>query len=39
VAETGVTALGKDGVPVPFDSARMQLERVGISTRMPWREA
>ena len=39
VARTGVTALAKDGVPVPFDSARLQLERAGISTRMPWVEA
>ncbi|HVF62993.1 MAG TPA: hypothetical protein VNE58_03245 [Casimicrobiaceae bacterium] len=39
LAQTGVTTLGERGVPVPFESARNALERLGIETRMPWREA
>ncbi len=37
--ETGVLALGYDGVPVPFDFARSLLARAGVKTRMPWVEA
>jgi len=36
---TGATALGHDGVPVPFDFARALLESAGVKTRMPWAEA
>jgi D-alanyl-lipoteichoic acid acyltransferase DltB (MBOAT superfamily) len=39
VAETGATALGKDGIPVPYETTRTLLEHVGVHTRMPWREA
>jgi alginate O-acetyltransferase complex protein AlgI len=39
MAETGATALGNDGVPVPFESARALLKNLGVKTRMPWREA
>jgi len=37
--ETGVAALGRDGVPVLFDSGRAALESLGVKTRMPWCEA
>jgi len=39
VRETGVDALAKDGVAVPFQSARALLGAVGMKTRMPWSEA
>jgi len=37
--ETGVAALGRDGVPVLFDAGRAALESLGVKTRMPWSEA
>jgi alginate O-acetyltransferase complex protein AlgI len=39
VRRIGIGALTDEGLPVPFDSARAVLERVGVKTRMPWREA
>jgi hypothetical protein len=37
--ETGVAALGRDGVPVLFDTGRAVMEKLGLKTRMPWTEA
>jgi hypothetical protein len=37
--DTGATALGYDGVPVPFDFGRALADLVGVKTRMPWPEA
>jgi hypothetical protein len=37
--ETGVTALGNEGISMLFDAGRATLENLGIKTRMPWAEA
>ena len=37
--ETGASALGNDGVPVPFDFGRSLVGLAGVKTRMPWVEA
>jgi D-alanyl-lipoteichoic acid acyltransferase DltB (MBOAT superfamily) len=39
IRETGVAALGNDGVSIPFDAGRTALESLGVKTRMPWSEA
>jgi len=37
--ETGVAALGHDGVPILFDTGRAVMESLELPTRMPWAEA
>jgi len=37
--ESGVTALGDEGIAVPFHAARSLLGAAGVKTRMPWSEA
>ncbi|MER2517009.1 MAG: hypothetical protein ABTR92_11535 [Candidatus Accumulibacter phosphatis] len=37
--DTGVSALGNDGIPVPFDFGRSLVGLAGVATRMPWVEA
>ncbi|WP_157979448.1 hypothetical protein [Rhodoferax ferrireducens] len=37
--DTGVAALGRDGIPVLFDTGRVVMEELGLKTRMPWTEA
>jgi hypothetical protein len=37
--QTGISALGSKGVPVPFDGGRSLLSAAGVKTRMPWNEA
>lgn len=37
--DSGVVALGRNGVPVPFDFARALAGHAGVKTRMPWAEA
>ena len=39
LARSGATALGRDGVAVPFDAGRSVVELFGFKTRMPWAEA
>jgi hypothetical protein len=39
IQETGVAALGNEGVSVLFDGPRAALENLGVKTRMPWLEA
>jgi len=37
--DSGVVALGSNGVAAPFDFGRTLVEYVGVKTRMPWVEA
>jgi hypothetical protein len=39
IRRTGVFALARDGVPVPFQSVRAAFGALGVRTRMPWPEA
>ena len=39
VRQTGVNAMANDGFPVPFETSRNLLGKVGFKTRMPWPEA
>ncbi len=39
VRQTGVPALAADGIPVPFENVRAVLGKLGVKSRMPWREA
>jgi hypothetical protein len=39
VRETGITRLGDEGLPIPFEYPRALLGAFGVKTRMPWLEA